>query len=257
MKKYWIIWLRTSLASVQGMLTHRGGVVLFLAGKWLRFGLFIWFLQLLYQRLARLDSYSFEQLLTFFLVFNLVDLVPQIFFRGIYWFRNQVVSGEFDFVLLAPMNGLFRIMTQSTDILDVPLLILVVVLLARQPIDWWSGAGVMGLVLLVSGLVVVTAIHIGVAALGVVTTEVDHTMMMYRDIAQMARFPVDIYTDWLRNGLTFVIPVAVAFTWPAKALLGLLSWPVAGAGVTVAVIAMGTALKLWHYALKQYASASS
>ena len=257
MKKYWIIWLRTSLASVQGMLTHRGGAVLFLTGKWLRFGLFIWFLQLLHQRLAKLDSYSFEQLLTFFLVFNLVDLVPQIFFRGIYWFRNQVVSGEFDFVLLAPMNGLWRIMTQSTDILDVPLLILVGVMLARQPINWWGGAGVMGLVLLVSGLVVVTAIHIGVAALGVVTTEVDQTIMMYRDIAQMARFPVDIYTDWLRNGLTFVIPVAVAFTWPAKALLGLLSWPVAGAGVAVAVIAMGAALKLWHYALKQYASASS
>ena len=257
MKKYWIIWLRTSLASVQGMLTHRGGAGLFLTGKWLRVGLFIWFLQLLHQRLAKLDSYSFEQLLTFFLVFNLVDLVPQIFFRGIYWFRNQVVSGEFDFVLLAPMNGLWRIMTQSTDILDVPLLILVGVMLARQPINWWGGAGVMGLVLLVSGLVVVTAIHIGVAALGVVTTEVDHTIMMYRDIAQMARFPVDIYTDWLRNGLTFVIPVAVAFTWPAKALLGLLSWPVAGAGVAVAVIAMGAALKLWHYALKQYASASS
>lgn len=257
MKKYLIIWLRTSLASVQGMLTHRGGAVLFLAGKWLRFGLFIFLLQILHQRLARLDSYSFEQLLTFFLVFNLVDLVPQIFFRGIYWFRNQVVSGEFDFVLLAPMNALFRIMTQSTDILDVPLLALVVVLLAWQPINWWSGAGMMGLVLLVSGLVVVTAIHIGVAALGVVTTEVDHTMMMYRDIAQMARFPVDIYTDWLRHGLTFVIPVAVAFTWPAKAFLGLLSWPVAGAGVAIAVIAMGAALKLWHYALKQYASASS
>lgn len=102
MQKYLKIWLRTSLASVQGMLTHRGGAVLFLAGKWLRFGLFIFLLQILHQRLARLDSYSFEQLLTFFLVFNLVDLVPQIFFRGIYWFRNQVVSGEFDFVLLAP-----------------------------------------------------------------------------------------------------------------------------------------------------------
>lgn len=257
MRKYLIIWLRTSLASVQGVLTHRGGAGLFLVGKFIRFGLFIFFLQVLQQRLTSVGGYGFSELLTFFLMFNILDMVGQIFFRGIYWFRNQVVSGEFDFALIQPVSALFRVLTQHTDVLDVPLMVVVMVVLARQPLDWWGRNGAMGLIALVSGMVIVVAIHIVVAALGVMTTEVDHTIMIYRDVAQMARLPIDIYTDWIRAVLTFVVPIGVAFTFPAKALLGLLTWPVVAVSMVGAMVTLWMTLKLWNYALKQYASASS
>ena len=253
MNKYVVVWLRMASASVQAALTHRIGGGLFLLGKLLRFILFILFLMVIYQRMQSLAGYSFEQILTFFLVFNLLDLFGQIFFRGIYWFRNQVISGDLDFILVQPMNALFRVLTQHTDILDLPLLIIVVVMLWMQPLDLSVISGLMFL----SGVIIITAIHIAVAALGVMTTEVDHTIMIYRDISQMARFPIDIYADWIRAVLTFAIPVAVAFTFPAKAMLGLMSWQGVVGSMTVAVVSFGLAVKLWQYSLKQYASASS
>ena len=244
-------------ASIQAALTHRLGGVLFLVGKLLRFGLFILFLSVIYQKMQTLAGYSFEQILTFFLMFNLLDLFGQIFFRGIYWFRNQVLAGDLDFILASPMNVLFRILTQQTDILDVPLLVIVIAMLVAQPINLTLMQTIVASLVFLSALIIITAIHIAVAALGVMTTEVDHTIMIYRDVSQMARFPIDIYADWIRAVLTFAIPVAVAFTFPAKAMLGLISWPGVAGSMMMAAVSFGLAVKLWQYSLKQYSSASS
>lgn len=256
-KRYWRIWRQTASLSAQTALVHRGGAALFIAGKLLRFGGFILFLVILQQRLDRVAGYTFSQLLIFFLIFNFFDLFGQIFFRGIYWFRNKVVSGDFDLYLIKPVSPLFQILTGHTDILDIPLLVIVIVMLVGQPISlsWWQVLG-FGVVC-VSAMVIITAIHVVVAALGVLTTEVDHTIMIYRDLSQMARWPVDIYTDTIKGLLTFAVPVALAFTFPAKALLGLLQPVVIILTLWGSLIFFWLALKLWYYALNQYASASS
>lgn len=257
LKKHFIIWYKTALLSVQSSLTHRLGVVFFTLGKFLRFFLFIGFLVLIHSQVNKVGGYSLDQMLIFFLVFNLLDSFGQIFFRGIYWFRNQVISGEFDFRLVKPASPLFQALTRQTDILDVPLVFVTLgfLLIKMQafPAVAWVPAGIM----IVASLIIITAIHIIVAALGVMTTEVDHTIMIYRDISAMARLPVDIYTDSIRALLTFVIPVAVAFTFPAKALLGLLSFPTVIISFGSALVIFYLSLQLWHHAINQYSSASS
>lgn len=254
--RYIQIWWQTSWFSVQAVLVNRWGALLFLAGKLARFILFIVFLKLITNQ-VQLAGYSFSQLLTFFLIFNLFDLWGQIFFRGIYWFRNQVVSGEFDFALIAPVNALFRILTQHTDILDLPLFLLTGIIVISQgfSLSWFQGVNFS--LVVIAGLMIVTAIHIVVAALGVVTTEVDHTMLIYRDISAMARVPIDIYTDHIRAVLTFVIPVAIAYTLPAKALLGWVHWPTVLSALATGIISLTLALRLWDKAIKHYTSVSS
>jgi len=87
--------------------------------------------------------------------------------------------------------------------------------------------------------------------------EIDHTVMIYRDLVSMGRLPIDIYKEPFKSLLTFIVPVGVMVTIPAKALIGLVG-PV---GVVSSLI-FGLALlffsiKFWHYALKKYTSASS
>ena len=257
MTRYLKIWWHTALLSFQTALANRLGAAFFTPGKFLRFGLFIFFLSVLRQRLDQLSGYTFSQILTFFLIFNLFDLFGQIFFRGIYWFRDKVVSGQFDFNLLKPISALFQVLTSHTDILDLPLLGIVVFMLLNQPLSISFTQGVSFLLISLSALVVITAIHISVAALGVITTEVDHTIMIYRDLSQMARVPIDIYTDTIRSLLTFAIPVALAFTFPAKALLGLLAPTTIALALVGSMIFFYLSIKLWRLALSQYSSASS
>lgn len=254
---YWKIWWTSSQLSVQSSLENRLGVIFLLSGKFIRFIFFLVFLTIIHRQVQSIAGYSLKQMVTFFLMFNVLDLFGQLFFRGIYWFRQQVVSGEFDFRLTKPLSPLFQALTRHTDILDLPLFLVTILFLARQGIAITAPQALIFLVTLISGCIIVTAIHVAVAALGVMTTEVDHTIMIYRDLSQMARVPVDIYTDAVRVLLTFVIPIAIAYTIPAKSLLGLVTLPTVLIGIVISVASLAASLRLWRYALTQYSSASS
>ena len=255
--KYWMVWRTTTILSVQTSLENRMSAGFFITGKLLRFIFFIGFLWLLGSEFDTIGGYSGEQLLVFFLVFNLLDLFGQLFFRGIYFFRQQIVSGEFDFRLAKPMSALFQALTRHTDILDLPLLIIVLFMLSRYDFnltaEHWLGV----IFMFFLAFIIITAIHIIVASLGVITTEVDHTIMIYRDFSSMARFPVDIYHQFIRGLLTFVIPVAIAYTLPAKALYGLLTPSMLFVASAISTAFLLLAVRFWRYALSQYSSASS
>ena len=79
------------------------------------------------------------------------------------------------------------------------------------------------IVLLINSLLISGAFHIFVLSLGVLTTSVDHLIMVYRDMTGLVRVPVDFYTQPLRFLITFIIPLGIMYTFPAQALMGLLS----------------------------------
>ena len=243
--------------SLQALLSSRLSSILFLIGKFARFGLFIGFLLALKSSITDLSGYSFDQLVVFFLIYNLFDLVGQIFYRGIYWFRSEIISGDFDFRLTKPINPLFQILTSYTDFLDIPLLILVLIMLA---INWPQVTLVQNLTFVLVSLlsvIILTAVHVLVASIGVITTAVEHTIWIFRDLATMARVPIDIYVNPIRIALTYFIPIGLIFTVPAKVLFGAVS---SGFLLLAFALAIGFylfALGIWRYALTRYASASS
>ncbi|OGV96538.1 hypothetical protein A2W24_03425 [Microgenomates group bacterium RBG_16_45_19] len=254
---YYHYWLTTAKLSLQTAMENRLAVVFFTLGKLLRFVLFIGFIFLIGSQVQAVSGYSLQQLIVIFLVFNLFDLFGQIFFRGIYWFRDQIVTGEFDFRLVKPLNPLFQVLTRQTDILDIPLLIIVILALWRLPLALQAADLVLFGLFSLAACVIITALHILIAALGVLTTEVDHTIMIYRDLSGMARFPVDIYGQLIRSLLTFAIPIALAFTLPAQALLGWLTPRTAFLVLLSAGLIFSLSLKLWYFSLSRYSSASS
>lgn len=256
-RKHWYVWWTASKLSASATLSTRGSALMFLLGKFIRFFFFIYFIFILTGGVRQINNYPFSTMLTFFLIFNLFDLIAQLFFRGIYFFRQQVISGEFDFRLVKPVSPLFQALTRHTDILDIPLLFIVIIALIKQSVGFELQNILTFFLVSITGLIIITAIHIAVAALGVITTEIDHTIMIYRDISSMARFPIDIYTGAIRALLTFVIPIALAFTFPAKALLGVLTLTNLTVSIVGSIVFLFLSLKLWKYALMQYSSASS
>jgi ABC-2 type transport system permease protein len=235
--------------------------VLFLVAKTLRFLFFFLFLLHLIGNTKGLLGFTRDQAVLFFLVWNIVDITTQLFFRGVYFFRQKVVNGELDFYLSKPMNPLFRVLTGNTDPLDlttlVALAIFIVWFLPRSSLAISPQAVSLFLLLLSASFLIALAFHITVVAIGIIALEVDHTIMIYRDITQMARFPIDIYTEPLRSILTFALPVAIMFTVPAKALMGLVSFPIVLLSLLLTACSLFLSLRLWRYALTKYSSASS
>ncbi|OGD56375.1 hypothetical protein A3E73_00095 [Candidatus Beckwithbacteria bacterium RIFCSPHIGHO2_12_FULL_47_17] len=257
LKVYWLYWLRMSVMTFSSLISTRLASVLFLSGKLVRISLLLLFLLALKDKITLLAGYNVDQLIIFFLVYNIFDLLGQVFYRGIYWYRSEIISGNFDFTLTKPLNPLFQVLVSHTDWLDIPPLILTVIFLSLK-LSSVSLAELLSFLLMgLMAMVLVTAIHIFVAAIGVLTTEVDHAIWIYRDLSQMARFPVDIYIETVRLFLTFVIPIGLIFTFPAKALFGVLSWQWATVAIVFTIGFYLLIIKFWQYALKKYSSASS
>ena len=257
---YLRIWWLCSLQSAKIALESRFGVVLFLIGKTLRFLLFLLFILFITIRVEQIAGYTVWEMVLFFAAFNLVDDISQLCFREVYRFRKSVVSGDFDYTLTKPISPLFRSLLGGVDILDLPLFFLSVALLIFALVNMQNTSFLyIGTFLLLMGnaLLIATAVHIFVLALGILTTEVDNTLWLYRDLAQMGRIPVDVYKEPLRGFITFVIPVGIMMTFPAKALMGMLSLQHMLLAFVIGGVLLLFAFQFWKFSLKRYASASS
>lgn len=254
--KIWWLLTRNSFSIV---LSQRVALLFFLAGKILRFVFFVGFLVFLIQGTKGLAGYSGNQAIFFFLVFNLVDVLAQFFFREVYRFRPKIVSGDFDLTLVKPANALFISLLGGADIIDfitIPPLVIATWYFASllNP----SGLSIFYFALLfVNGLLIAAAFHIAVLALAIITLEIDHMVMIYRDLTSFGRFPVDIYKQPIAAMLTYLIPVGIMVTFPAKALMGLMTTNGIMASLLVGAVALTLSLRFWNFALTKYTSASS
>lgn len=259
MLRYFYIWLAMTKNSFQAILATRLGVLVFMFGKLARFFLLLTFVYFLFGGTQDLLGYGRYETLLFILTFFFLGSAGQMLFREVYRFRGRIVSGDFDFDLVKPIHPLLRNIFGGFDLMD----------LLTMPIFIFALGGVIAKLnfdlsqlllyglLSINGLIIMFAVHVFVAGFGVITTEVDHAAMVYRDLETMGRFPVDIYKEPLRQILTFVVPVGLMFTFPAKALLGLLSWQAVVGAFGVGMLSLYLSLKFWDFAVKRYSSASS
>lgn len=260
MKRYLTVWWLMTTNYFQTAFANRGGALLFILGKMIRFVFFFLLLVIVVEKTKNLAGYNLIQVIFFFLTFNLVDTAAQFLFREVYRFRPLVVSGDLDLVLVKPINPLLRVLLGGADPLDFVTLIPLTALLV------WFGTQLgnvsifsvlLYFLLVLNALVIATAFHIAVLALGILTTAVDHTIMIYRDLTSMGRIPVDFYNQFIRSLLVFVIPIGVMMTIPAKAFMGLLSIHMILYSFAAGLVLFWASLCLWKWALTRYSSASS
>jgi ABC-2 type transport system permease protein len=185
-----------------------------------------------------------------------IDTLSQVLYRQVYSFRPLVVSGSLDTILLKPYHPFLKILVGGVDILDLFLLIpytLIAIFFAlKGQIVIFNLIAF--LALFINALWIATSFHIIVLAIGVLTTDVDHTILIYRDMTSLGRFPMAIYKEPIKSFFTFIIPVGIMTSFPPQALLGALSPGSIGIAFVISSVLFGSSLILWNYALKQYQS---
>lgn len=258
--RYINLWWKMTAMVSQNAFVSRFGAGLFVLGKLIRFVFFLFFLLVIVSRTHAIVGYTLWQVLFFYLTFNLIDSLAQFFLREVYRFRSYVISGDFDYFLTKPVPVLFRLLFGGSDVLDIPILIMssffiYVSMSHLSSITIPSVLLYIGLV--INGFVIALSFHILVLAIGIITAEVDNTLWFFRDLTQMGRFPVDIYKNPLRGFITFLIPVGIMVTYPAKAAMGLLSVNAILISVFISVALLYLSIRFWRFSLKHYSSASS
>lgn len=123
----------------------------------------------------------------------------------------------------------------------------------------WPGFGAVAVAgaLVVTGVVAMYSLWLLVICLSFWFVRVDNLRYLLGAVADAGRWPVDIYSGAARVFLTVVVPVALASSWPAMALLGRLDGALVIQAVVVSFGGFALARWAWKQALQSYTSASS
>jgi ABC-2 type transport system permease protein len=169
--------------------------------------------------------------------------------------------GTLDFVLLKPADAQFLVSTAKFEpwhVVDVGGALLLFGYAFHQLSRWPSPADLLvGAIFLGLAVMILYSIWILVVSAAFWVVKVDNLSYFFGSVFDFARWPVTIFKGALRFVFTFVFPLAVMTTFPAKALLGTLDLRTAllalGGGVAFAALSRA----VWGRALALYTSASS
>lgn len=251
-----IFFLYSKLGLKKSLQEH-ASIIFFTIGKVLRFILFFLFAYFLVSKSRLLKGYNIDHVIFFYLTFTIIDTASQFLFREVYRFRWRLVSGEFDGVLVKPHHPFLRVLVGGVDLLDLALLIpylLLTVFFALKLGTLTPTHTALYVGLLLSSFIIATSFHIAVLAFGLLTTEVDQTLWIYRDVTGLGRFPFEIYKEPVRSIFTFIVPVGVMMSFPAKALFGLLSLTLIFYSFLTSFFLLISSLLFWNFAIKKYQS---
>jgi len=214
-----------------------------------------------YDHAAKVGGWTFPEALlvtAFFLLLS--SLVGMFVEPNLSAVVEGVRSGQLDYLLIKPVDSQLLASAQKV-----------------APARVWeavAGAGVLGWAfrslpapppegvlaaagLLLAGIAAMYSLWIGVICLSFRFVRVDNLRYLLSAITDAGRWPVNVYTGWVRLALTVVVPVALTTSYPALALLGRLDGSLALEAVIVAVVALGLSRRAWKGALRHYTSASS
>jgi ABC-2 type transport system permease protein len=172
-----------------------------------------------------------------------------------------VRTGALDFVLLKPADAQFLVSTAKFEpwrVVDA-LGAAGIFAYAFHSLGHWPAPRnlLVALALLVMAVLLLYSIWILVISASFWVVRVDNLSYLFGSLFDAGRWPLDLFGRALRLIFTFVFPLALLTTFPAKALLGRLT------GVTAALALVGGALfavlarQVWKRAVGFYTSASS
>ena len=174
---------------------------------------------------------------------------------------EKIRSGSFDYVLLKPVDAQLLISASRYEpwkVFELAGAVAVVIYAFVQRGSAPAAADLaLGILLFGSGVVAAYALWIVCAAASFWVGRLDNLMYLLGAIFDTARWPVQVVPAAWRFVFTFVIPVAVMTTYPAKALLGKLDAGTAVATLGGSLVLLALSRVVWRTAIRSYTSASS
>jgi ABC-2 type transport system permease protein len=110
---------------------------------------------------------------------------------------------------------------------------------------------------LIMGAIMLYCVWLMVTSISFWVIRVQDISDLFEGLYAAGRWPVGIYPDWLRTGLTFLVPVAFAVTVPAEALTGRLTGTSLLFALGMTLLFVILARGLWVVGLRNYSGASA
>jgi len=176
-------------------------------------------------------------------------------------FMEDVRSGALDFTLTKPADAQLLVSLSEVRVWKLVDLAVGLVILASGLARITAAVGALQavgfLVALVAGAITVYSFWMLLATCAFWFVRLENVLMIFWNMYQAGRWPLDIYPRWLRWTLTGLVPVALAVTVPAEALAGRLSAANLLLACAVALVLAVASRWFWKAGLRRYSGASA
>ncbi len=209
-----------------------------------------------------LAGWNVYQVLVLLGVFRfMVGIIQMIIAPNMRLIMEDIRNGTLDFALTKPVNSQFYVSIRQvvswriTDLIVGAAMAGYGIFHLAATISF--GQVVMFLLLLAAGAIIIYSFWLILATTVFWFTRINNIEMVFWNVFEAGRYPIDIYRPWVRWALTYLMPLAFLITFPAAALVGktsVITLIIAGA----VAAAMATAASLfWRFGLRRYSGASA
>ncbi|HNO31946.1 MAG TPA: ABC-2 family transporter protein [Anaerolineales bacterium] len=174
---------------------------------------------------------------------------------------EEIREGTLDYALTKPADSQLLVsvrefrLWQLVDVITGIVVLIVALVQLHERMNAWSTLGFISA--LGMGAVMVYCFWLIITSSAFWIIRVQEIANLFEGLYAAGRWPVDIYPNWLRYGLTFLVPVAFAVTVPAEALTGRLTLQTWLGALALTALLFIVARVVWRIGLKNYSGASS
>jgi ABC-2 type transport system permease protein len=174
---------------------------------------------------------------------------------------DEVRDGALDFPLTKPVDAQLLVSVRAVSFWRLTDVVIGLIILGLAVNDFHYSPGfwraMAFTVMLLMGGVIIYCFWLMLTSTAFWVVRAHNMVELFQGIYAAGRWPVGVYPNWLRYGLTFIVPVAFAVTIPAEALTGRLT-PLTMLGAAfLTVFFLLLARGIWRLGLRNYSGASA
>lgn len=219
----------------------------------------------IFANVPQLGGWGFPEVALLYALATLAFALTDLVVGHLDHFPQLIRDGNFDLLLVRPRSTLFQLITADFQLRRLGKaaqgIAVLVFALSRLQIDWSIDRVLVLALAPLSGAVIFGSIWVGVICIAFWTVEGREAANAFTYGGQtLAQYPINLYGEWLRGFLAFVVPTAFVSYFPALYVLGkadqlgLPEW-LRSLSIVVAAIGALAAGAIWRVAVRHYRSA--
>ncbi|MBS1717215.1 MAG: ABC-2 family transporter protein [Armatimonadetes bacterium] len=261
MRRAWRVYVTFVKSSIQRELEFRANFIakVFQSVGWMFF--FLMMLLVIYRNTSSVAGWGRGGALVMAGTCFIIEYVQNTFFYSLLEIPEQVRKGTLDFVVTKPIDSQFWISCRKFNFANVGGALggFVVVFIGQTTshihpnFASWSAY----LFQLCSAIVIFYSFNMALMATGIWLVRVDNLFVLGESVLQVARYPMDIFSNGIKQFMTNVVPLAFLAYFPAKSLIVAITPSQLGLSLAWSTAAFLFGRYFWRFAVRSYTSASS
>lgn len=221
------------------------------------------FIYLIFQQIPKLNGWNFDQIVFIYGFAQLPRGLDHLFTDNLWMLSGRIIAkGQFDRYLLRPINPLFQLIAEVVQPDAIGELLVGIILVTTSIVKLKISLSIIDILififLVICGSIIYTSIKLLFASIAFWIKYSQAILFMNYMMSDFAKYPMSIYSKWLRIILSYVIPFAFTAYYPASYFIGKVNLTMAAFGTfAIAVISFAIAYTVWLLGMRAYESAGN